>query len=338
MNPIISIIVPFYNGEKYLKECIESFINQTFTDFEVILVDDGSVDGSVAVAKELMAKDGRIKLISQQNKGVSTARNVAMKEASGEYFMFVDADDRLRSDALFVLYESLKKSGCDVVTGEYVSFKGKELPSCTKGDKPARIYGSDDIKKLASSMGKNQFFQYVWRRLFSAKLIRDNGIEFDPDIAIGEDTLFCLECFLNAKSVLNIPDVVYEYRYNPQGAMRSKKYNAKLTKSVLLQYVKKKELCQKYFPQYMKEFLSDSAVFSYRKGCRLMFDNMFFKGNGGYKEFLTIVRSDMLRDMFRHLNINGFRSKSLDWIALKLVSLRLYFVAYFVEKIMYKVK
>ena len=129
MNPIISIIVPFYNGEKYLKECIESFINQTFTDFEVILVDDGSVDGSVAVAKELMAKDGRIKLISQQNKGVSTARNVAMKEASGEYFMFVDADDRLRSDALFVLYESLKKSGCDVVTGEYVSFKGKELPS-----------------------------------------------------------------------------------------------------------------------------------------------------------------------------------------------------------------
>lgn len=339
MDVKISIIIPFFNGEKYLEECVISVTAQTLKEIEIILVDDGSSDGSAEISERLMSRDDRIKLLRQENKGVSTARNNAIKEAKGEYLMFVDADDRLKTDACEILYNSARETNCDVVTGEYDSFKGEKFMSVTDGnDRSPRIYTREDIKKLSLSMGDNRFFQYVWRRIFSSKLIKENKISFHPDIAIGEDTLFCLESFLCAKSILNIPVAVYEYRQNTQGVMRSQKYNRKMTQSILLQYTEKKRMCREHFAEYEKEFLKGAAKFSYETGCRLLFDNLFFKGNGGYGEYREIVKSEMLRDMFKYFDIGARRSKSLDWVALKLISLRLSVSGYIIETVMYKMK
>ncbi len=338
MDIKISIIIPFFNGEKYLAECVNSVTAQTLGEIEIILVDDGSSDGSAEICEGLMSNDGRIKLIRQENKGVSTARNNAIKEAKGEYLMFVDADDRLKKDACEILYKSAVETGCDVVTGEYDSFKGDVYLSSAEKSKSARIYTHEDIKKLCINMGDNNFFRYVWRRIFSSKLIKESSISFHPDIAIGEDTLVCLESFLCAEKILNIPVSVYEYRQNTQGVMRSQKYNGKMTQSILLQYTEKKRICREYFSEYEEEFLKGTAKFSYETGCRLLFDNLFFKGNGGIAEYRKIVKSEMLCDMFRYFDINTKRSKSLDWIALKLMSLKLYRAGYIVETVMYNMK
>lgn len=334
MSIKVSIIIPFFNGEKYLEECVNSITAQTLEELEVILVDDGSTDNSAAVAEKLISKDSRIKLIRQENKGVSTARNVAMKEALGEYFMFVDADDRLKVDACEVLYNAITETQSDIVSGTYDAFNEERftyVPDNT-GKKP-KIYNREDIKKLSLNMGNNLFFQFVWRRLFSAKLIKENKIEYHPDIAIGEDTLFCLECFLSAEKTLTIPVTVYEYRNNTQGAMRSGKYNKKLTQSLILQYEGKKALCDKFLPEYKENFLKGTANFAYTTGCNLFFNNLFYKGNGNYKEYLKIVKSDMIQEMFRYFDINTRRSKSLDWIAINFISKKRYFLGYIMEKI-----
>ena len=336
MSIKVSIIIPFFNGEKYLEECVNSITAQTLKEIEVILVDDGSTDNSVAVAEKLISKDSRIKLICQENKGVSTARNVAMKEALGEYFMFVDADDRLKVDACEVMYNAITQSQSDIVSGTYDAFNEERftyVPDNT-GKKP-KIYTHEDIKKLSLDMGNNHFFQYTWRRLFSAKLIKENNIEYHPDIAIGEDTLFCLESFLSANRTLSIPVTVYEYRRNTQGAMRSGKYNKKLTQSLLLQYEGKKALCDKFLPEYKEEFMRGAADFAYKYACGLLFNNLFYKGNGNYKEYLKIVKSDMIQEMFEYFDINTRRSKSFDWIAINLISKKRYFLGYIMERITY---
>jgi len=337
MSVKISVIIPFFNGEKYLEECVDSVTGQTMKELEIILVDDGSTDGSASIAKRLALNDDRVKFIAQENKGVSTARNVAMETATGECFMFVDADDRLKKDACEVLYNALRENECEIVTGGYVSFKGDAYSAESfRGNAQQILYDASDIKNLAESMGKNNFFRYAWRRLFSAKLIRENGIIFHPDIAIGEDTLFCLDCFLRAEKSLFLPVTVYEYRQNTQGVMRSQKYNKKMTTSLLLQYEEKKRLCKEFLKDREQEFLSDAAYFSYDSGCRLLFDNLFHKGDGNFKEFRKIVKSEMIRDMFRYFDINKDRSKSLDWVALKFISLRMIFIGYCIQKIRYK--
>ena len=337
MSVKISVIIPFFNGEKYLEECVNSVTGQTMKEIEVILVDDGSTDGSASLAKKLSSDDGRVRFIAQENRGVSTARNVAMEAATGECFMFVDADDRLKKDACEVLYNALKENECEIVTGGYVSFKGDAYSddSFEENAQP-ELYNASDIKNLAVNMGKNTFFRYAWRRLFSAKLIKENGIVFHPGIAIGEDTLFCLECFMHAGKTLFLPVTVYEYRQNTQGVMRSQKYNKKMTPSLLLQYEEKKRLCKEFLKESEQEFLSDAAYFSYNSGCRLLFDNLFHKGDGDFKEYRKIVKSDMIRDMFRYFDINKDRSKSLDWVALKFISLRFIFIGYCIQKIRYK--
>ena len=104
MQPKISVIIPVYNVEKYLRECLDSIVNQTFKDIEIICVDDGSTDKSLEILREYEQKDKRIIVISQPNKGVSTARNIGMQQATGKYMMFVDSDDYITQNACELIY------------------------------------------------------------------------------------------------------------------------------------------------------------------------------------------------------------------------------------------
>ena len=113
-NPMISVIVPVYNAEKYLKECIRSILNQTIQNLELILVNDGSTDGSGYICDEYINKDNRIKVIHKENGGVSSARNMGISEATGEYFTFVDSDDYLEPNALEILYNDIIIYNADI--------------------------------------------------------------------------------------------------------------------------------------------------------------------------------------------------------------------------------
>jgi glycosyltransferase involved in cell wall biosynthesis len=123
MKPLISIVVPVYNVEKYIHECLESILNQSYKNIEVIIVNDGTLDNSIAKIEDLL-KDKRTRLISQVNQGLSAARNTGIKAALGEYISFIDSDDKVKSSFIETLYDKANETNADIVRGSFRNFDG----------------------------------------------------------------------------------------------------------------------------------------------------------------------------------------------------------------------
>ncbi len=217
--PEISIIVPVYNAGNYLTACIDSILAQTFTDFELILVDDGSTDGSDAVCDAYAMNDSRIYVIHQENQGQAAARNHAIKQAKGEWFCFVDSDDIVHPQLLERLYHAAINSGtklsmCSAVEGSCIPehfFETYGVPafSSAKTDEPYLV-----------SVYKNGKYR-GW--IVCAKLIRKEIVRNNPftDGRIYEDNAVVCRWLVEAETVSNINDVLYFYRVNPQGTTKS---------------------------------------------------------------------------------------------------------------------
>ena len=132
MNPLISVIVPVYNAERYLADCLESLIRQTHRELEILVIDDGSTDGSAALCERFAGQDGRIRLLRKENSGVSSARNLGLDEAQGEYVAFVDADDWILPEMLETQLIQLTREGGDMILGGYLAVGEKERESYRK--------------------------------------------------------------------------------------------------------------------------------------------------------------------------------------------------------------
>lgn len=222
----ISIIVPIYNGEKFLLECIESILNQTYKNIEVILIDDGSSDNTKKICVYLKNKDSRVKYFFQNNYGVSAARNYGLKKSSGNYIGFVDADDFIDKEMYNILIKKIVESNTDLIMCNYfryINSKNYEIQTepfnygyCDKNsiveNLIALMIGSnnEDIK-CPPIMGSN------CRCLYKKSIIDKFNLRF-KDIKIAEDMLFHLEylCHINNAYVINKP--LYYYRLNPNSA------------------------------------------------------------------------------------------------------------------------
>lgn len=186
-NIKISVIIPVYNTEKHLKKCLESVINQSLSDIEIICVNDGSVDNSLNILEEYARLDSRIVLINQENKGVSRARNIALKLAGGEYIAFLDSDDWFENNALETAYEEIKRNTADILLyGANIFIDNKfSTNSNTKL-----------IKKIMTGKGTITDFInlniVVWDKLFRTNFLKENKILFPEEIVIAEDGIFCL--------------------------------------------------------------------------------------------------------------------------------------------------
>lgn len=202
----LSIIVPVYNAALYLRDCVSSLLAQRFVDFEVLLVDDGSTDGSGQLCDELAAKDPRVVVLHQKNGGVSSARNRGIDEARGEYLVFVDADDLVTEDYL----EHLMESDADVVVTGVRKFGAR---SGTRV--PAR---RDDfgIECLAARWNTppdlNFLYCYPVAKRFRTRMIREHGIRFDETLSFSEDLCFNMEYYSYAESFTELPFADYGYR------------------------------------------------------------------------------------------------------------------------------
>jgi len=210
---LITVIIPVYNVEKYLNRCIESIINQTYKNLEIILVDDGSTDNSGKICDEYALKDNRIKVIHKQNGGVSSARNKGLEVATGEYIGFVDSDDYIEKDMYEYLY-----NGCVFFNAQISScstlFEGKVI------DKQKREFyiQKDFIENF------NTFPCSVWNRLFKKDLIY--GLRFDEHIFFGEDLLFSFFAFFKSQKVCFLKENKYNYISNTNSLSRIK-FNVK---------------------------------------------------------------------------------------------------------------
>lgn len=220
--PGISVIVPVYQAEKFLPACAESVVRQTFSDWELLLVDDGCTDGSPRLCDGLAAADSRIRALHQPgNAGVSEARNRGIREARGEYIAFLDADDALEPQALEILWNLRQRSGADTAACAHRNLYANGSSS-VEPVLPAGVYGREEILEgivyplLGDRLTQPVFNGFIWRYLFSAQILRDAGITFEG--AYLEDDIFLMEYFCNARRLAVTEEPLYRYLLNPASA------------------------------------------------------------------------------------------------------------------------
>lgn len=218
MIKFFSIIIPVYNVAPYLRECLDSVIAQTFTEWEAICVDDGSTDGSGAILDEYSAKDARLKVIHKTNGGVSTARNIAMGIASGTYVVFVDADDVLMQDWLSAFFAVIKKESCDVVRGALRYWYGEDLPK-RNGDRHYSVVARFNGRKDICDWGIAEVLKTGYPVLNCIRREILDGVTFPAGVRIMEDCIFNLHIITRADTVSVIDNEGYLYRMRENSAV-----------------------------------------------------------------------------------------------------------------------
>lgn len=220
--PSISVIVPVYQAERYLKKCVESVVKQTFPDWELLLIDDGCTDGSPAICDACAAEDQRIRVFhKRKNAGVSEARNLGLREAKGAYIAFLDVDDRLEFRCLETLWCLREQSGADTVGCAHLNL-GSDGSKSVETLLPAGEYDRQGILEgivyplLGDRLRTPVFNGFIWRYLFSAEILRSARITFEG--AYLEDELFLMEYFCNAQKLAVTEQPLYRYFLNPASA------------------------------------------------------------------------------------------------------------------------
>ena len=221
--PKVSIIVPVYNAEKYLQECVERVLCQTLSDIELILVDDGSTDSSPALCNQYAVQDHRVKVIHKPNGRAASARNAGLRAASGEYVAFVDADDWISPD----MYEKMLQTNADVTLCDYVRFQGEKLFPFTQPNVAAGFYNKAQIREIIYPHLVMDGIEYPitisnWALLIRREVIVKNRLSYREDIRISEDApfgsevLYCADSFAYLKG-----DQLYHYRMTEGSASRT---------------------------------------------------------------------------------------------------------------------
>lgn len=216
MSPSVSVVIPVYNVAPYLQDCVESLLSQRFADFEVILVDDGSTDGSGAICDELAGKDPRVVVVHKENGGACSARNCGIDHAQGEFIVFVDGDDLVTDDHL----EHLMESDADMVVTGLQKFGAKNGT-----EKPARRddFGIDGLAAHWNTPPEmNYLYCYPVAKRFRTSIVREHGIRFDESLFFSEDMCFDMDYYFHAESFTEMPYA--DYRYRLMNVTRDEKY------------------------------------------------------------------------------------------------------------------
>lgn len=272
----ISVIVPVYNVERYVDECIKSILHQNFEDIEVICVNDGSTDGSRKILEEYSKKDKRLSIISQDNQGLGQARNCGLQHAKGKYVCFVDSDDMLTEGALESLYNAAEETQVQMVSYETeLLYENKELERTDNKDcfyyKSKQYYGIKDGKTYFTEMVENDdYCNAAWLLFLDREWLTKQKIQFYPGIYY-EDVLFCLKCFWSAERVVHLSRKNYIYRIRSHSIMTSR-------------------------PQYMNVY---SGIVNYREALKILL---------GTNENQKRLRAALAK----HIKFMGTRIRNLD--------------------------
>lgn len=218
-KPLISVIVPVYNVEKYVGRCLTSIINQSYTNLEIIVVNDGSTDNSFSVCKEYAAKDNRIKLITQENRGLSGARNTGLRHYTGEYVTFVDSDDWIHRNMIEFLYNVLMRHDSEMSLCASLRVSEEMIPDKEHKEIEDKTYTYDKFMKLFL----NGTFTACWSRLFRKDIVSD--FEF-PEGLNSEDFIYMYEAIRRIKTVASINLPLYYY-YVREDSIVNENFNIK---------------------------------------------------------------------------------------------------------------
>ena len=243
-NPKVSIIVPVYNGEKVLKRCIESILKQTYTNFELIIINDGSKDKSIDIINEYKEKDNRIKVIDNENKGVSITRNMGIEASNGVYIQFIDCDDHIEKDMLKEMIEAIEISDADLITtGIIIDIESKDdVKTSIQTFKHENLQGKSNIAIGVLERLDSAYIHSLWNKIFKRDIIIKNNIKMNKDISLGEDLIFNLEYLKHCNNVIFDDKAYYHYCMKDTESLTAKYREDKLELMKLLY-----DKCNEYF-------------------------------------------------------------------------------------------
>ena len=289
-KPLVSVIMPIYNGEKWLLTSLKSLVDQTFKNFEILLIDDGSVDNSAKICKSFLEKESRARYFYKENGGVSSARNLGLEKAVGEFIYFFDCDDIIVPDILEFFIDLQETSKADIVSCSFTEVAEQSIPATIK--KPNSDL--DIIKTTADKWYNGDVFTRVLKcKLFSRKVIGD--VRFSEQIRYSEDDLFLTEVFINADKVIYSPVIKVFYYLHEESATHQLQPYSFFQEFVLA----KKLIKEKIFAAtqnlkvrdvvYRDYCISIFALFRYavRSGDKKQYKKLHEKYSGFLNEFLS---------------------------------------------------
>ena len=314
MDYQISIIVPVYNVEKWLSKCVDSILNQTFTNFELILVDDGSTDNSKKICDEYSLLDSRVVVIHKENCGAGEARNSGLQVARGKYIYFADADDFLDKELLFVLISKINEESlvvCDYfldnyADGEYLNKGRKTIPSI------------DSNSDIISELQNNTLLSFLWNKLFISDVIKKRGLYF-KDMTLGEDICFVYSYLETIKEIKYIDIPLYHYvKYFSGRVSATQKYVPnyydkialpifQAGKSLELSLYQEKKQTQ-FSKQISKRFVSDVS-----EALTIQLAKSSKKICEKWKIILSILNDVSNKEI--KINLDDFQSKADNYVA-----------------------
>ena len=301
-NILVSIIVPVYGTENYLPSCIDSLCRQTYSNIEIILVDDESPDKCPAICDSYAKQDNRIKVIHQKNAGVSGARNAGMDLATGEYLVFVDSDDGLYPHAVEQLLQDAVFYGADIVSAVPKIVDGQGNIIRDNEDGKCDIF-RDDATILLSLQG-NRNTDAVWAKLFRWEFIKD--IRFEEGKNINEDGFFMFQCFVRRPVLVQHNVAVYKYSIRQNSCSRQKFSDKYLSMFYFMD--RKKEYIEAHYPQYLDQ------AYNMEVRTLLYFLDILCNDKGSKNKSLQNQCIKRVRELRKyHIPINKHH-KQLEWI------------------------
>lgn len=220
---LVSVIIPVYNGEKFLSRCIESVINQSHRELEIILIDDGSKDSSGAICDEYAKIDSRIRVIHNTNSGVAATRNIGIKEAMGDYISFVDSDDYIAPNMLETLVAKAGEHNSDIVMCKYYIDNSGDI-TCASMQYEDSYDGAESVKNgllYRYYTDDHSGLYSLWNKLIKKSVYSTNNILFDTSLKRGEDAWFLFQCLKHCKRVDYVPEAFYYYYQNKNSIMHT---------------------------------------------------------------------------------------------------------------------
>lgn len=268
MEIVFSIIIPVYNAESYLRRCVDSFLNQTFINYEIILINDGSTDSSGKICDEYSANNEKIRTLHQINAGVSAARNAGLDVAQGKYIVFADSDDFVEKDFLYNLFSY----SVDLVIVGFKDFKNNEvIKVCTPRDDRWIVKSSKSIQKFLIT----GFSGSVCGKRYKKSIIKNNKIRFNENINYCEDRIFNNEYILNSSSIVSIPWAGYFRCLNESSSLTSRSYNMSFNERNLWRKISYDQY--KDYPDIQDKFMNQTLYFAEIEFIKIANANLLFK-------------------------------------------------------------
>ncbi len=337
--PKFSIIVPVYNVEKYLPRCINSILSQSYKDFEVIIINDGSTDSSPEICDSFAKEDSRVIVVHKKNEGLSSARNTGLSFVSGDFVWFIDSDDCIHQKSLETIckYTSID---ADIINIGGTSYEDGDEPNFDIEHWRFDLFSGFADKKTVCSLAKHscstRLLTYVWRNIYRTSFLQENELLFEKNLCYAEDSPFNMEAYLKADGIYFAEEFLYAYcsRMNSISKSRDIDFDLKILDHFSLYDRLRDEAYEKYCLYKSDEYYKDAGWHIIKTVYVYALLNRLYKSRqkNSFSLFKTISVSKLITTAFSRFDLNTYKSKSLDWHMFNFIKHKMYLPAFLIYR------